>query len=462
MGAKFYYSRTIDGHYPCQYPECDRKHDAFNWLADLGRHYADDKVSVSCSYLKRTSSQDIFAPKDHHREYIRNFQKEDLGCGKGETCSKNKGQWTWQEAQTIDFAVEDDEAIDAPQAAFDDHRVIEGNDFVTSVVSIYRPRGPFHGQRLDRFGRAIYTWDLVAKSHCKLRDLSGDDRWHSNSRAEYILPGFGHSRQVSSPIQIPSSAAQKQRRRTPSPHSKTALGSDSDDWSHTFFAPTTPSTAPSLNPLAAMNLFHCSYGCSIKQDFVSLGLSFHSTQIGAWISPGASHAAKHHPPPTPCCTFCDLVFENIADPNLSWRPRMGHIAIHFQNRARREDMRPDFFLIEHMRKKGLLSAEDYKWAIRHTKSPGYDSLVRYPLVRQPLPTLAAAREYLLFGQDTIISSDQAIRIHKSCRANPTPGSNARFGVLRPGFLNTTTSRPNKRGNVIIITLPRLLGGSGGG
>lgn len=56
---------------------------------------------------------------------------------------------------------------------------------------------------------------------------------------------------------------------------------------------------------------------------------------------------------------------------------MGHIAIHFQNRARREDMRPDFFLIEHMRKKGLLSAEDYKWAIRHTESPACDGLVGY-------------------------------------------------------------------------------------
>lgn len=225
MGANFYYSRTKDGHYPCQYPGCDGKHDAFNRPADLERLYknvhvhADDKVSVTCSYPKRTSSQDIFAPKDHYREYVLDFQKEDLGCGKGEKCSKDKGKQTWQEAQTIGFAGEDDEAIDASQAAFDDHRVIEGNDFVTSAVPISRPREPFYDQRLDKFGRA---WDLVVKSHCKLRDLSGDGRWYSNGHEEYIPPGFRRSRQVSSPIQIPSSAAQKQLRRTPSPHSSTA------------------------------------------------------------------------------------------------------------------------------------------------------------------------------------------------------------------------------------------------
>jgi hypothetical protein len=38
-------------------------------------------------------------------------------------------------------------------------------------------------------------------------------------------------------------------------------------------------------------------------------------------------------------------------------------------------MRPDFFIIEYMKKKRLISAEDYKWATGGTERPVCDGLV---------------------------------------------------------------------------------------
>jgi hypothetical protein len=124
-----------------------------------------------------------------------------------------------------------------------------------------------------------------------------------------------------------------------------------------------------MNPINYGYEYPCEFG------FADCSLRFHPTQIDAWISHEASHFLEHRPPPKTCCIFCALVFENFADPHLSWRQRMAHIAVHFQNRARQEVVRPDFFIIDYMRKKRILSAEDYKWAIRHTERPPCDGLV---------------------------------------------------------------------------------------
>jgi hypothetical protein len=56
---------------------------------------------------------------------------------------------------------------------------------------------------------------------------------------------------------------------------------------------------------------------------------------------------------------------------------MCHIAGHFRNLDRQDDMRPDFFVIEYMWKKRILSVEDYQWAIRHTERPECDGLVDF-------------------------------------------------------------------------------------
>lgn len=54
---------------------------------------------------------------------------------------------------------------------------------------------------------------------------------------------------------------------------------------------------------------------------------------------------------------------------------MMHISEHYGNRALREFSRVDFFLIEYLRKKRLISVEDYKWAVRFTETPYCDGLV---------------------------------------------------------------------------------------
>jgi hypothetical protein len=54
---------------------------------------------------------------------------------------------------------------------------------------------------------------------------------------------------------------------------------------------------------------------------------------------------------------------------------MAHIANHFQNGAGQQDMRPDFYLLEYMWKKDILSTEDYTWAIGYTERPPCDGLV---------------------------------------------------------------------------------------
>jgi hypothetical protein len=193
--------------------------------------------------------------------------------------------------------------------------------------------------------------------------MSGADRWSLNGREEYT-PGFG-LHPTASPIPIPPSSTQRQRRRSPSPYSSTGSGSYSDDRSHASFA-SSASTAPSLNPRYE---YTCSFG------FTDCRLSFHPMRINDWISHEASHFLQHRPPPKTCCTFCDLVFENYTDPKLSWRQRMDHIAVHFQRLEGPDHPRPDFFVIEYMFEKRLLSAGEYKSLTRYTERPRCDGLV---------------------------------------------------------------------------------------
>jgi hypothetical protein len=202
--------------------------------------------------------------------------------------------------------------------------------------------------------------------------MSGADRWSSNGREEYT-PGFGHHK-TTSPIPIPPSSTHRQRRRSPSPHSSTSSGSYSDDRSHASFA-SSASTAPSLNPPPPMNPINYGYEYPCSFGFAGCGMSYHPTRINDWISHEASHFLRHRPPPKACCTFCDRVFENHTDRELSWSQRMNHIAGHFQRFERQEHPRPDFFVIDYMLKKGLLTAEEHKALTRYTERPRCDGLV---------------------------------------------------------------------------------------
>ncbi|KUJ15771.1 uncharacterized protein LY89DRAFT_587406 [Mollisia scopiformis] len=77
------------GSYPCQYPwGCSGKQTVFTRPADLDRHYKnvhaspDQKDSFPCDYAPCGRHLDPFTRKDHYRDHLRDYHKEDLGCAK--------------------------------------------------------------------------------------------------------------------------------------------------------------------------------------------------------------------------------------------------------------------------------------------------------------------------------------------------------------------------------------------
>jgi hypothetical protein len=113
--SKFYYHQYLShflhfyrgykkNEFPCQYPgPCNGKQNIFGRPADLERHYknvhADEKDKFPCDYAKCPRSQDPFSRKDHYRDHLRDFHKEDIGCAKGEKSSRDKDKREWQKAQ---------------------------------------------------------------------------------------------------------------------------------------------------------------------------------------------------------------------------------------------------------------------------------------------------------------------------------------------------------------------------
>jgi hypothetical protein len=86
--------------YPCQYPwGCPGKQSIFSRPADLERHYknvhaqAEEKTSFPCDYPKCERATMPFVRKDHFRDHLRDFHKEDIGCAKGEKTTTNKEKW---------------------------------------------------------------------------------------------------------------------------------------------------------------------------------------------------------------------------------------------------------------------------------------------------------------------------------------------------------------------------------
>jgi hypothetical protein len=91
--------------FPCQYPgPCNGKVSIFGRPADLERHYknvhADEKDSFPCDYHKcpRSQEEHSFSRKDHYRDHLRDYHKEDIGCAKGEKSSRDDKS-KWQKAQ---------------------------------------------------------------------------------------------------------------------------------------------------------------------------------------------------------------------------------------------------------------------------------------------------------------------------------------------------------------------------
>ncbi|PQE30268.1 C2H2 finger domain-containing protein [Rutstroemia sp. NJR-2017a WRK4] len=95
-------SNVPKGVYPCQFPvRCPGKR--FGRPADLERHYrqvhadADQKSSFPCDYPPCTRHTDPFTRKDHYRDHLKDFHKEDMGSAKQGKNARDTRKW--QEAQ---------------------------------------------------------------------------------------------------------------------------------------------------------------------------------------------------------------------------------------------------------------------------------------------------------------------------------------------------------------------------
>lgn len=145
---------------------------------------------------------------------------------------------------------------------------------------------------------------------------------------------------------------------------------------------TAPTTAPSLaEPLPwhilvatqthdlPMTMIPYRYNLVCEFIFIGCNVHFHPEDVEAWISHSASHFGPAGPPSKSVCTFCDApyaVFE-ADDRDKCWRNRMLHINDHFANNE--TILRPDFWVLEHMKRNGLISPEDYHMAMGYTERP---------------------------------------------------------------------------------------------
>lgn len=110
--------------------------------------------------------------------------------------------------------------------------------------------------------------------------------------------------------------------------------------------------------------------------FIECGLEFHPLEVDAWIAHSASHFGSEAPPSQTVCAFCDGDngrFETIARERprrWAWRERMLHIRTHLVNLEPPESMRPDFFVIQYMWDKRLITQKDYTDLMSYTERPG--------------------------------------------------------------------------------------------
>jgi hypothetical protein len=83
---------------------CNAKQNIFRRPADLERHYknvhADEKDRFPCDYEQCTLLRDPFTRKDHYRDHLRDFHKEDFGAAKGEKSARSdREKQKWQKKQ---------------------------------------------------------------------------------------------------------------------------------------------------------------------------------------------------------------------------------------------------------------------------------------------------------------------------------------------------------------------------
>ncbi|KAJ4189215.1 hypothetical protein NW755_006033 [Fusarium falciforme] len=107
----------------------------------------------------------------------------------------------------------------------------------------------------------------------------------------------------------------------------------------------------------------------------------------SWISHIVDHHLNNILPRVSMCWFCNdvprfkAVSKSHEDREVCFRERMSHIAWHFRNGCSREQMRPDFFFLDHVHQHGLISEDVFQWAKRFHEVPQIPNL--YPAGWRP-------------------------------------------------------------------------------
>lgn len=118
-----------------------------------------------------------------------------------------------------------------------------------------------------------------------------------------------------------------------------------------------------------------SYPCELS--ILGCQVSFDPPEKIHWMSHSIAHFNTYTPPLKSVCIFCDVIFRTQDDPRDCWRKRLLHIASHYENLERFEKPRPDYFLLDYLRKINLLGEEDYRYAIEFSERPPVEGLTDY-------------------------------------------------------------------------------------
>ncbi|KAK8087017.1 hypothetical protein PG994_001991 [Apiospora phragmitis] len=90
---------------------------------------------------------------------------------------------------------------------------------------------------------------------------------------------------------------------------------------------------------------------------------------------------QYNLPPRCICWFCDQEFsseDHDGDRNHNFHLRLDHISDHIIHEGLgAQQMRPDYFLLEHMYRNGLLEAPHYQRECRYTEGPTASGIVEY-------------------------------------------------------------------------------------
>ncbi|KAK7948226.1 uncharacterized protein PG986_009112 [Apiospora aurea] len=162
-------------------------------------------------------------------------------------------------------------------------------------------------------------------------------------------------------------------------------GKSSKSYKTTLSSPprSTASTVPSVYNNHATNPPY-NPQCRLPCEYARLGLcneTFGPEETDFWEWHVGTQHLQDNLPPHCICWFCDQEFSarnHNVDERENFRFRLEHIRDHIiQERLAAQDMRPDYFLLEHMYRNGLLEKVHYQLECSYTEGPTASGIVEY-------------------------------------------------------------------------------------